>query len=1087
MKRLKGFTELFLFLLLAFPAAILAQTTGKIAGTITDKSTGEALPGVNIVVEGTNLGASADLQGHYTILQVPPGTYSLRISMVGFRPVIVKDVYVKIEQTAIVDVVMEAEAVRAAEVVVTAKRNLIEPDVATSVTSITSEQAQRLPAVNAISALGLQAGVQGGFSGPLGYGGGITIRGSSGEQIKFNVNGLALRDPRNNLPNEAIPLSSVKDMSLIRGGFSAEYGQVMGGLVNVVTREGNKESYSGRFEARVAPPQPKYWLAPGVYDLNNPMSYALRPFFDPAVCWTGTSNGNWDYFTQQQYPQFQGWDAVSQQLNANGINLTPAAAQRVFEYETRKAEPNSQADYDLDAGFGGPVPFVSSPLGNLRFYAAYRGNRTMLIWPLSRPNYEDYTGTLQINSDLSPTMRLELYGLMGQTLTQASNWNTPESYFQSPTDVVTNAASVLQPTDLFGLYSNFAFSLAYIKTRSVSAKLTQTLTDNTYYDVILQNYGVNYDTGPGGARDTSIVSEIVPGFFEGTNPFGYWPYYPVTPTNVLVGTSSLYARIRDYSRVNTTSIRANLMSQVNFQNQIKTGLELNYTALHFDYGVINSQAGQDVYQTRTLMDVYPYRGAAYIQDKLETKEFTMNVGLRLDYSDANFNWWDVNPFDAAFYQPADSITFANTRFPTKSSKMRLDISPRLAIAHPISENAKLYFNYGWFRQLPTYETMLEVSRTPLQAVQSIGNPNLPLAKNISYELGVDFSLSEEWLLQTSAYYKDFTNQQGGLYPNYGTYTNTTYISTQGFQYVETSSNNYSDQKGFEVTLTRSTGNWVRGFIDYTYQVNSNGHFGPANVYNSISQQAIYNANTQNQYQNRNIPAPFARANVDFFTPDDFGPKVIGNHLLGALMLNVVLDWQAGYWLTYNPNSLLNIGNNVQAVDYFSGYVRLQKTIAFGNLEFQLFMDVNNVFNNISNSFRDLVRTDQDYLRSLHLPPSNAYPNIPGDDKVGDYRKPGEAWQPIQLQSVSATSAAPPSNVMDRNNSIAIYYNSSTKEYWWYGPHGYASGSAGWWQVPQSKMDQVLSDKAYIQMPEQSTFWFLNPRTFYFGLTMMFNF
>ncbi len=1087
MKKLGEALSVILFSTLMVAGPAWSGTTGKIAGTITDKSTGAPLPGANVQVVGTSLGAAADLDGHYTILQVPPGTYELKVSMVGYKQTLIEKVYVNIDQTARVDLAMETEAVKAAEVVVTARRNLVEPDVATSVTSITSQEAQRLPAINAVSALGLQAGVQGGFSGPLGYGGGITIRGSSGDQIKFNVNGVTLRDPRNNLPDESIPLSSLKDLSLVRGGFSAEYGQVMGGLVNAVTRQGGKRSYSGRIEVRMAPPHAKYWLAPGTYDLTNPMSYALRPFFDPAVCWTGTQNGNWDFYTQKEYPQFQGWDAVSQQLNANGINLTPAAAQRAFEYEIRKAQINNQPDYQIDAGFGGPVPVVSSALGDLRFYAAYRTDRTMLLWPLSRPDYRDYTGTFQLNSDLSPTMRLEFYGLMGQTLTEASNWNTPESYFQSPTDVVSNAGSVLQPVDLFTLFSNFNFSLANIRNRSLSAKLTQTLSDNTYYDVTLQNYTVHYDTGPGGARDTSAVTQIVPGFFEDSNPFGFWPYKSTSVTDVLVGSSSFYSRTRDNSSVSTTSLKANITSQVNFENQIKAGLEFDYTSLHFDYGITNPAAGATVYSTRTLMSVYPYRGGAYLQDKLETKEFTMNAGLRLDYSDANVNWWDVNPFDAAFYQPADSSALAGTQFPTKPARMRLDLEPRLAIAHPISQNAKLYFNYGWFRELPTYETMFAMTRQSNQAVQNIGNPNLVLAKNVAYELGVDFSLADDWLLQTSAYYKDYTDQQGGEYPNYTDYTNTTYISTQGFQYVETSSNNYSDQKGFEITLTKTAGKWVKGFIDYTYQVNSGGHFGDANIYNSISQQQIYNATTDNQYQNRNIPAPFARANVDFSSPSSFGPTAVGNHILGDIMLNIVLDWQAGYWQTYNPNNQLNTGNNVQAVDYFNAYLRIMKTIDFGKLNFRFFMDVDNLTNNLSNDFRSLAGNDQNYLASLHLPPSNAYPNIPGNDKIGDYRKPGVAWQPIQQQTVDVNSAPPATNVMKGSNSIAMYYNSTTGKYWWYGPHGYSNGSAGWWPVPQSKVDQVMKDKSYIQMPEESTFWFLNPRTFYFGITMTFNF
>jgi hypothetical protein len=70
--------------------------------------------------------------------------------------------------------------------------------------------------------------------------------------------------------------------------------------------------------------------------------------------------------------------------------------------------------------------------------------------------------------------------------------------------------------------------------------------------------------------------------------------------------------------------------------------------------------------------------------------------------------------------------------------------------------------------------------------------------------------------------------------------------------------------------------------------------------------------------------------------------------------------------------------------------------------------------------------------------------------------------------------------MNGDNSIAIYYSLSSKDYWWY------RGGA-WSKVPQSKMDQVLEDKAYIDMPNESSFWFLNPRQIFFGLTVSFNF
>ena len=1079
-------------------------TTGKIAGTIIDKASGEVLPGVNILVVGSSLGASTDLNGQYTILDVLPGTYRLQISMIGYKKVVVEDVVVHIDQTTRVDVGLETEAVQAGEVIVTAEKRLIKPDVATSVTSYTDKQADQLPTVSVVSVLGLQAGVQGGWSGPLGgasvpafysqnyqtgsvqVGGGITIRGAGGDQILFNVDGATLRDPRNNEPETRIAMSDVKEVDVERGGFNAEYGQVRGGVINVVTREGDKSDYSGRFQLRLAPPQPKYWLAPGAYDINNPMSYALRPFFDPAVCWTGTSNGAWDEFTQREYPTFQGWDAVAQTMNANGYDLTPAACQRAFEYEIRKQQIDNEPDYNIDAGFGGPVPVVSSSLGGLRFFASYRSNRSILPWSLSRPDYRDYDGTFQLNTDISPTMKLQFNGLYGETYTQRQNWDGlgGYGYIESASDVAQYASGVSSPADLFTLFSDYNFSLTNIWHRNLSAKFTHTLNASTYYEVLVQNYSVHYNTGPAGLRDTSSLLEIVPGFYEDSNPFGYWPSNDL---GVLIPGSgeakaSFFDKARDNSFVNATTVRADLTSQVNFENMVKAGLEFDYNDLHFDYGIVNSQLGQDVYSSRTLMNVFPYRGDAYVQDKLETKDFTMNAGLRLDLSDANFHWWDVDPFSSlgsTFFMPPDSATFANAQYPNTPPKMQLDLSPRLGISHPISENAKLFFNYGWFRELPQYETAFRVGRDQLDVVQSYGNPNLVLAKTVSYELGVDFSISDEYLLQGAAYYNDVTDQQDVVH----------YIATTGVNFYQTTSNNYADNKGFELTLRKASGTWVNGFINYTYQVNTTGHFGESNLFNNVQQQTEFDAETENLYQNRPIPAPFARANLNFLTPAEFGPEIIGNHMLGDWMLNIVLDWQAGYWTTWNPNNILNVAYNVKAVDYFNTYLRLQKNLTFGRLNFQLFMDINNILNTLT-----LWNTnDQNYMLSLHLPPDPGYNgvNIPGDDKVGDYRKPGVGWQPVVQQGVINPSSVPPSTQMSGDNSVAMYYESTTGKYWWYNAaaenrDGYQV-PAGWSLVPQSKINQVLADKAYIEMPEQSTFWFLNPRTFYFGLTFSFNF
>lgn len=75
---------LILFLIAPCGFVLYAGTVGKISGKVTDEATGEPLISTNVVIQGTSLGAATDIDGNYTILGVPPGVYTLVVSMVGY-------------------------------------------------------------------------------------------------------------------------------------------------------------------------------------------------------------------------------------------------------------------------------------------------------------------------------------------------------------------------------------------------------------------------------------------------------------------------------------------------------------------------------------------------------------------------------------------------------------------------------------------------------------------------------------------------------------------------------------------------------------------------------------------------------------------------------------------------------------------------------------------------------------------------------------------------------------------------------------------------------------------------------------------
>ena len=103
------------------------------------------------------------------------------------------------------------------------------------------------------------------------------------------------------------------------------------------------------------------------------------------------------------------------------------------------------------------------------------------------------------------------------------------------------------------------------------------------------------------------------------------------------------------------------------------------------------------------------------------------------------------------------------------------------------------------------------------AVTRIANPNNPLPKTVAYELGYEQNIFDEFLLRVAGYYKDVSLQSRLVY--------LCIVEIIKYRYSRTEPNNYQDVRGFELTLTKNRGNWVQGFINYTYDVRSSGNFG----------------------------------------------------------------------------------------------------------------------------------------------------------------------------------------------------------------------------------------------------------------------
>lgn len=231
---MKRTTILIIILVILYISLLEAGTTGKIKGRVTDKISGEPLVGVNIVLEGTSQGAATDIEGNYNILNVLPGNYSVKASMIGYQTVIQKNVQVSVDLTTPLDFEMVSTILEGEEVVVIAQRPLIRKDVTSTSFRVSSEQIDQLQVQNLSEIVELQAGVvQGHF------------RGGRAGEVMYIIDGVPMNDAYAGEHLFDVESDMIQEVEVISGTFNAEYGQAMSGIVNIVTKEG-QEYYSGK-------------------------------------------------------------------------------------------------------------------------------------------------------------------------------------------------------------------------------------------------------------------------------------------------------------------------------------------------------------------------------------------------------------------------------------------------------------------------------------------------------------------------------------------------------------------------------------------------------------------------------------------------------------------------------------------------------------------------------------------------------------------------------------------------------------------------------------------------------------------------
>jgi hypothetical protein len=227
----------------------LYSQTGTIRGFIYNEKTGESEIGATAFLKGTTMGAASDVNGFYSITKIPPGNYTLMVTSLGFDTVVIK-LSIKANEIINQKINLKEGAVMLNAFTMSAEKQEAKTEVKMSVAKVTPKEIKSIPSIGGEPDLAQYLQVLPGVTFTGDQGGQLFIRGGSPVQNKVLLDGMIVYNPFH-----SIGLFSVFDTDILKsadiytGGFNAEYGGRISSVMDITTRDGDKNRLRGKVSA----------------------------------------------------------------------------------------------------------------------------------------------------------------------------------------------------------------------------------------------------------------------------------------------------------------------------------------------------------------------------------------------------------------------------------------------------------------------------------------------------------------------------------------------------------------------------------------------------------------------------------------------------------------------------------------------------------------------------------------------------------------------------------------------------------------------------------------------------------------------
>ncbi len=209
-------------------AIFLVSAAGRIQGTVTDEQTGLAIPNANIMVQGTTIGTATDGDGSFFILNVPSGTYTVEVSFIGYQTKRILDVAVEYDKTVRLNVSLQPSAVEIAPLDVTSERAGVSKEMVGTTYIVGKDEISSLPVDRTTDLIAFQAAVARTDTA-------FHVRGGRPTEVQYMIDDVSIIDPLTGSVAINISKGIIDEVIFLPGGFNAEYGRAMSGVINMIT------------------------------------------------------------------------------------------------------------------------------------------------------------------------------------------------------------------------------------------------------------------------------------------------------------------------------------------------------------------------------------------------------------------------------------------------------------------------------------------------------------------------------------------------------------------------------------------------------------------------------------------------------------------------------------------------------------------------------------------------------------------------------------------------------------------------------------------------------------------------------------